>query len=84
MMGYGNGGSGWIWMVIGVFVLIGVVVRAVIAMTNRSHGDQAAPTASVAPDGGGRARARQVLDERYASGEITSDEYTERLHTLGL
>jgi uncharacterized membrane protein len=25
-----------------------------------------------------------VLDERYARGEMTSEEYTERLHTLGL
>ncbi len=81
MMGYGNGGGGWIWM-IGVLALIGVVVWAVIALTNRSRGEKATPSASVEPDGGGRARARQILDERYASGEMTTDEYTERLHTL--
>ena len=84
MMGYGNGGS-WIWMALGVIVLlvlIGVVVWVLIAVNNRAH-DGHAPDASAAPDPDGRARSRQVLDERYARGEITADEYTERLHTLG-
>ena len=42
------------------------------------------------PDGGqqgpgarpGRSRARQLLDERYARGEITTEEYRERLREL--
>jgi uncharacterized membrane protein len=39
MMGYGNGGS-WIWMALGVIVLlvlIGVVVWVLIAVNNRAH-----------------------------------------------
>ena len=86
MMGYGyDGGGGWMWvlgglMMVAVVVLIGAVVWAVIAATNR--GGSAAATSPV--DVGGRARTRQVLDERYARGEIDSEEYTERLHTLGL
>ena len=28
------------------------------------------------------AQARAILDSRYASGEITTDEYRERLHNL--
>ena len=84
MMGYGNGGS-WIWMALGVIVLlvlIAVVVWVLIAVNNRAHHGHA-PDASAAPDSGGRARSRQVLDERYARGEMNADEYTERLHTLG-
>ncbi len=84
MMGYGNGGS-WIWMALGVIVLlvlIGVVVWVLIAVNNRAHHGHA-PDASAAPDSDGRTRSRQVLDERYARGEMTADEYTERLHTLG-
>ncbi|MGA6093785.1 SHOCT domain-containing protein [Microbacterium sp. NPDC079356] len=27
---------------------------------------------------------KQILDERYAKGELTSEEYRERLATLGL
>jgi putative membrane protein len=80
MMGYGNGG-GWTWMALGVIVLIGVVVWALIAVNNRAHHGHA-PDASAAPDSGGRA-SRQVLDERCARGAMTADEYTERLHALG-
>jgi putative membrane protein len=85
MMGYGyDGGGAWMWvfgglMMVGVLVLIGLAVWAVIAGTHRG------PTAVEASpaDIGGR-RTRQVLDERYARGEMDSEEYTERLHTLGL
>jgi putative membrane protein len=87
MMGYGYGGGGgaWMWvfgglMMVGVLVLIGLAVWAVIAATNRG-----ASTAATSPsDVGGRIRIRQVLDERYARGELNSEEYTERLQTLGL
>lgn len=32
---------------------------------------------------GGRSRAREVLDERYARGELTTEEYRDRLEVLG-
>ena len=86
MMGYGyDGGGAWMWvfgglMMVGVLVLIGLVVWAVTAATNRG----AAAAATSPADVGGRTRTRQVLDERYARGELNSEEYTERLHTLGL
>ena len=87
MMGYGyDGGGGWMWvfgglMMLGVLVLIGLAVWAIIAATT----NRGPTTAATSPaDVGGRTRTRQVLDERYARGEIDSEEYTERLHTLGL
>ena len=86
MMGYGYyGGGAWMWifgglMMVGVLVLVGLAVWAVTAATNRG------PTTAVTTpaDMGGRTRTRQLLDERYARGEMNSEEYTERLHTLGL
>ncbi len=87
MMGYGYGGGVWMWvfgglMMVGVLVLIGLAVWAVIAATNRGNrGPAIADTPSA--ETSGRARTRQVLDERYARGEMNSEEYTERLHTLG-
>jgi len=89
MMGYGyNDGGLWMWvfgglMMVGVLVLIGLAVWAVIAATSRGNRSQATADTSSA-EMSGRARTRQVLDERYARGEMTSEEYTERLHTLGL
>jgi putative membrane protein len=89
MMGYdyGGGGAAWMWvvgalMMIGVVVLIGLAVWAVVHATSPGTGGRTAPQES--SPAGGRERTRQVLDERYAHGEMTSEEYTERLHTLGL
>lgn len=87
-MGYnGSGGGAWMWvfgglMMVGVLVLIGAVVWAVIASANR--GNRGLTAAAASPEASGRGRTRQVLDERYARGEMNSEEYTERLHTLGL
>ena len=86
VMGYSSAGGGWMWIfggltMVAVLVLIGLAVWAVIAVTNR-HGPAAAEASPV--ETGGRTRTRQVLDERYARGEMDSEEYTERLHTLGL
>ena len=87
MMGYGyNDGGVWMWvfgglMMVGVLVLIGLAVWAVVHATTRGAGARTAPENSATA---GRERTRQVLDERYARGEMTSEEYTERLHTLGL
>ena len=86
MMGYDYAGGGGVWMwifgglmMVGVVVVIGVLVWAIIAATNRGKPGPTAPA-----DDGGRSRTRQLLDEGYARGEMNSEEYTERLHTLGL
>ena len=87
MMGYGyDGGGAWMWvfgglMMVGVVVLIGLAVWAVVHATSRGTGVRTAPESSPT---GGRERTRQVLDERYARGEMNSEDYAERLHTLGL
>ena len=96
-MGYGYDGGGY-WMMwvfgglilVGVLVLIGLVAWAIVTATTRRrcrrglrpHPGHATPSPSA--DAGGPGRTRQILDERYARGEMTTDEYTERLHTLGL
>lgn len=88
MMGYGyDGGSGWMWgfgglMMLGMLVLIGLAVWAVLIVSNRPH--RAPEGAPKSGETGGRDRTRQVLDERYARGEMNTDDYTQRLHTLGL
>jgi putative membrane protein len=89
MMDYGyGGGGGWMWvfgglLMLGFLVLIGVAVWAVVTAQRRSHAAASAPDGDALATGGGRARVRQILDERYARGEINSEEYAERLRTLG-
>jgi len=89
MMGYGYGGGSWMmWvfggvMMLGVLVLVGLLAWAIVTATTRAQPGHLAADLSAA-SASGRGRTRQVLDERYARGEITTDEYTERLHNLEL
>lgn len=83
MMGNGFGtGMGWAWtfwllLIAGTVLLTVVVVRAITggvrggAGPARAGGDQPSAT-----------RAREVLDERYARGELATEEYRERLSAL--
>lgn len=80
----GNGwGMGWMWFIwpLVVLAIVLLVVLAVRGTTSRpEHGGEAAPPP--APQSG-RSRAQDILDERYARGEITDEEYQERLRHLG-
>jgi putative membrane protein len=74
-------GMGWMWLfwlllIIGVVLLAVVAVRAFGGGVTRSGDGQG----GVPPE---QSRARQVLDERYARGEISTEEYQERLRVLG-
>ncbi|WP_237728072.1 SHOCT domain-containing protein [Cellulomonas sp. APG4] len=79
-MGMGMGmGMGWSW-VFGLLLLAGVVTLVVLLVRltvdgGRRRGEHPGP-------GAAQSRAREVLDERYARGEIDSAEYEERLRTL--
>ena len=75
-------GMGWMWLfwlllALGVVLLVVVLVRAV-------GGGVTGPTADQRGAGArpGRSRARELLDERYARGEISTEEYRERLSAL--
>ena len=80
--GFGMGGMWWYWLfglilLLGIALLVVVVVRALRGGISRSGsagpGDQ--------PQGSGQ--ARRILDERYARGELSTEEYRERLQGLG-
>ena len=83
-MGTGMGmGMGWMWLfwlllVFGVVLLVGLAVRAIGGRGTRGVGGERAADRPTA-----RSRARELLDERYARGELTGEEYRERLQTLG-
>ena len=82
MMGYGSGmGWGWIFwllLLVGIVLVVVVAVRAVGGGVRR---DADFTRATGGPSG--RSRARDVLDERYARGQLTTEEYRERLTALG-
>lgn len=81
--GMGNGwGMGAMWffwplLILGIVLLVVFLVR----QTTRTPG---AGGGSAPPPGGepGQSRAREILDERYARGEIDDEEYQQRLRHL--
>jgi putative membrane protein len=76
MMGDGFGG-GWMWL-FGLLLLLGLSLLVVVAVRALAGGIDRAR----APRPGERNRARELLDERYARGELTTDEYWERRRHL--
>ncbi len=79
MMGgaHGMGWGGMVWGWVFVAVLVVGVVLLVIALVRGWSGGRG----SLRPHG--RGRAREILDERYARGEIDTAEYQDRLQQLG-
>lgn len=59
----------WLW---GSLMMLSwvVIIAAAVWLVSRSR------------DGTRPSRAREILDERYARGELTTDEYRERLEQL--
>jgi putative membrane protein len=70
-------GGGWMWLW-GVAMMVLFVV--LIAWFVRSADGAAAPRQNQPRDPA--ARAREIVAERYASGEITTEEYRERVSEL--
>ena len=62
----------WLLIVVGIGVLIFAVVR--LASQSRDGGKT--------PPGSPTASARAILEERYARGEIDTEEFTERMKNL--
>jgi putative membrane protein len=71
MMGEWTMGWMWIWplLVVAGLLIIGYVLLRLVQGTPPSAGTGADP---------GSFSARQILDERYARGEIDEDEYLRR------
>ena len=78
--GYGFGSMAWGWWLFGALILAGVVVLVVLLV--RMVGARQGPDASQAA-AAQRSEARRILDERYARGELTTEEYQERVRALG-
>ncbi len=76
MWGYGYNGWGWMWL-IGAVVVVGIVVLIVFLIRASITSPRSGNVGNVA------VTPRQILDERYARGELTTEEYRERIATLG-
>ncbi|MGH1526494.1 SHOCT domain-containing protein [Leifsonia sp. L25] len=79
MYGWMMGGMGawWIIWLIVPLLIIAVVIVLVVTLSRRGP---SAGSGAVQP---GRPSPRDILDERYARGEIDHDEYARRRDELG-
>ena len=71
-------GSGWLFgalIAVGVVLLIVLLVRLSGAGLTRDGREEQHMR--------GSSTARQLLDERYARGDLTTEEYQERVRILG-
>ena len=78
MHGYGYA-NGWMRLWGPIMMIFWIAVLGVVAwpMVRAMNGRRPVPSA---PDGADR--AREILAERYARGEINTEEYAERLNRL--
>ena len=75
MWGNGMGWGGWLLMTVTAVVFWAVVVFGIVALFRGTGGGR--------PRTGGRERdAQQILDERFARGEIDAEEYRSRQSQL--
>ncbi|MHA7273264.1 SHOCT domain-containing protein [Arthrobacter sp. TMT4-20] len=85
MWGYGQG-SAWMWLW-GVLLIVGIVLLVLLAVRVLGNGGRVGYASRDASGVGGpphgRSTAHQILDERFAKGELTADEYREQLEVLG-
>jgi putative membrane protein len=78
MWGYG-GNMGLYWL-FGLLAIVGISLLVVL-LVRLFSGDR-----SVGPQHGGAvgpSRARQILDERFAKGELTAEQYRAQRAALG-
>lgn len=81
MWGYGTN-MGWMWLW-GLLLVIGIALVVLVAVRLFAGG---ASYGGPPPPGGlnsGRSRARLILDERFARGELSAEQYREQLQVLG-
>ncbi|TFD32261.1 SHOCT domain-containing protein [Cryobacterium cryoconiti] len=85
MWGY-NGGLGWT-VLFGLITIVSVVTLIVLAVRlsagSRDRREPGPPSGAPYAGTPGRSRARQILDERFAAGELTQEQYLEQVRALG-
>ncbi|HZD16835.1 MAG TPA: SHOCT domain-containing protein [Actinomycetota bacterium] len=71
MNGWSDGGWGFLWMILSWGLIVAIVVFVVRAFSSGSSDRRSRA-----------AEPRAILDERFARGEMSEDEYRERRRVL--
>ncbi len=82
----GGGFGGWVLLFFGVLVVAGIVLLVVWAVRSASghtSGHHMASGPTLPPSAVGHDEAIAIAKRRFASGEITKEQYDEMMRTLG-
>ncbi len=77
MGGWGGAGLGPIFMIFWLLVIVALIAGAVWLVRSASYHDAGSPR------GPSRSSSLDILEERYARGEINRDEYLEKRRDMG-
>lgn len=87
MNGHGSAmGSTWLFwllLIIGIVLLVILAVRAFSGGITRPGIGRRLGAGPAPPGAMGETTARRILDKCYAKGELSTEEYRERLRVLG-
>lgn len=84
MHGFGWGGYGWIGWILNLVVTLGLIVGVVLLvvwLVRRAGPRSTSPAATAFPPQGGPT-ALEILQARYARGEINREEYQQMLSDI--
>ena len=65
--------AGWILMIVWTLIIVGLIAGVIYWLTSERSADERSDTSSREPS------AKEILDRRLASGELTVEQY-EQLH----
>ena len=81
-MMWDNGTMGWSWG-FGLLALVGIAILVyIIIRLSTKNGERGVSSPSLSAPSG-LTTARKILDERFARGELTAEEYREQIQVLG-
>ncbi len=80
--GGGWGAGSWIGMGLGMIVFWGLVIYAIVALLRWTRKDRQPSGSGTPPTALGATGALQTLDERFARGDLTEEEYRHSRETL--
>jgi putative membrane protein len=81
MWGHDWGWGAWVGMSVLMLLFWALVITALVALVRSLSGSRRDGLPPASPDHG-RPNAEQLLDERFACGEIDPDDYTRRRQLL--
>lgn len=79
MWGYGSD-IGWMWL-FGPLMMVGIVLLVVLVVWLINGGTRRPATDSTGRLEG-KSRGRQILEERFAKGELTAEQFREQIQVL--